>query len=110
MFTKMGAKSSKKPVVHLLTKSKLTNSDIKFIKNYTGYEKEKIITLFDRFIEFDDRGKLKQESILKLYCELRPEFTGKIDILSPLIFSTFDYDDNGYKDLRFFMVILILPN
>lgn len=103
----MGANKSlihRKRSVYLLTQSKLTNTDIKFIIKQTGYDKEKIITLFEKYIEYDSHGKLIKPSLMNLYCELQPEPTKKIDIISQLIFSIFEQDHHGFRDLQDFMV------
>ena len=99
-----GTKEKPKESIQTVSKNELSLSDYTYINAQTGFSKEEIKALFDKFNAKNGDGKLDKEEFVRLYTELRPEPQERMDQISKLIFKGFDADNNGYIIFKEFIV------
>lgn len=91
----MGSKGSKGSKPEQQQKKDLSEKDYKFLTTQTGYTKDEIKNIFNKFNENNPDGLLDKKEFIRLYGELRPEQPELLDEISIYVFRCFDSDHNG---------------
>ena len=101
---------SKPIVVPPKNPTDLQEKDLTFLISQTGFSREEIKTILDKFSANNPDGKLDKKEFARLYDELRPEPPELIDEIANYVFKGFDKDNNGSINFNEFLIAYALTS